>query len=79
MPLGVQFLATNAHPFCRKYQYAQISPRTPVRRASSFFASLEKPSSSRKPRRAAQRTARNIKLEKIGMLPSLATHIFPAV
>jgi len=39
-----------------------------MRRASNFFASLEKPSSSRKPRRAAQRTARNIKLEKIGML-----------
>src|SRR6266850_7131788 len=54
-------------------------PAHPVRRASSFFASLEKSSSTRKPRRAAQRTARNIKLEKIGMLPSSAIHIFRAV
>src|SRR2546429_2233200 len=39
----------------------------PVRRASSFFASLEKLSSSRRPRRAAQCTARNINCENIGM------------
>src|SRR5258705_11892949 len=50
----------------------------PVRRASSFFASLEKFSCSRRPRRAAQCTARNINCEKIGMALALILSQPPA-
>jgi hypothetical protein len=39
-----------------------------VRRASNFLASLERFPSSRRPRRDAQRIARNINREKIGIL-----------
>src|SRR5467141_1004057 len=48
----------------------------PVRRASSFFVPLEKLSSSRRPRRAAQCTARNISCENIGMVETSIPRCF---
>jgi hypothetical protein len=49
--------------------------------ATSFqlFRILEKLPSSRRPRREAQRTARNTSLEKIGMVPAPVLQAFRAV
>src|SRR6195256_4452654 len=67
IPRCVKFRAIITYPWRRKYQYAYVSPRTPVRRALCFAASREGGAAeSDSPFRAAQSTHPNMTREKIG-------------
>jgi hypothetical protein len=69
-------VAIITHPGRRRYQYAYVSPRTPVRRGLIFATSLEVGSvKSDRPFRGAQSTKPNITREDIGTASScLATY-----
>jgi hypothetical protein len=71
IPRQVKFRAIITYPCRRRYQYAYVSPRTPVRRALSFTSSREAGADeSDRPFRAAQSTTPNIARAKIRTVSS---------